>query len=107
METQRTYCKARSFKDFNHSNCSQDLLNHHLNVQNLYEHDPDIIADNLTAMLQQCLDYQAPVTITQISKKATQNLSVEAREKLTERDTAHQVFKITNNSDNLRHFKNL
>ena len=76
-------------------------------IPNLHEKDPNLISENLTTIIQQCLDIQAPVATIQISKKSSEKLSQEARLKLAERDSAHFNYTQTKNPDDLRHFKNL
>ena len=105
MEGQRTYRKARSFKNFNHSQFSNDIINHFNYIPNLHEKDPELIATNLTTILQECLDYQTPVTVTLLSKKSAEKLSVESRTLLAQRDSAQQAYKKSKKPEDLLNFK--
>ena len=107
MEGEQIYRKARSFKNFNREKFSQDIMDHELYIQNLYEGDTNQIAQNLTTIIQDSLDSQAPIQVIQISKKSQEKLSVEAREMLATRDNAHATYKTTGNIDDLRNFRNL
>ena len=99
--------KSQILKKLNLNKFRQDILDHPLYIQNLYEKDLDIIADNIITMIQQCLDSQAPIKIIQISNKSKEKLSEQARLKLVERDNAHAKYKETKNLEDLRLFKNL
>ena len=107
MEDQKQYRKARSYRNYDRTKFSQDIQEHFLYVPNLYEHDTNKIAQNLTDMIQETLDLQTPVKIIQITKKSGQKLSTEARENIAERDTAYDRYKETKNMDDLRYVKNL
>ena len=80
LEAQKCYRKARNFKNFDRQKFAQDIWDHELYIQNLYEKDPQIIADNLTEILQNCLDLQAPVRTIQIPKQAAHPISDLAKE---------------------------
>ena len=73
----------------------------------MYKCDPNKIATNLIELLRNCLDLQAPVKISQISKRSTTKLSEEARLKLAERDIAHHTYKRNKNQNYLRFKKKL
>ena len=107
VEMQKSFRKARTFKNFSKEKFSQDIINHNLYINNLYERDPAIISSNLQTMIQESLDIQAPVKVIQFSKRSSLKLSTEAREKLAARDTAHDQYKKSGHLEDLRHFKHL
>ena len=107
LESHKSYRKARYFKDFKREKFKQDILEHHLYIENLYEREPEIINKNLTKILQDCLDIQAPIKTIQISSWAADKLSEEARELIVARDTAHEQWKNYKNPENWRKFKNM
>ena len=90
------YCSSSTFFSgfwSHHTKFKQDIIKHHKYITNLYEKEPDMIAGNLTEILQDCLDIQAPVQVIQIPKRAVDKLSKSAREILAQHDQAHEDFK--------------
>ena len=69
LDDQKKYRTARIFNNFNTTKFSNDIIEHHKYIANLYERDPNIISENLTEIIQTSLDYQAPVRTIQVNKK--------------------------------------
>ena len=84
-----------------------EIWNHQLYLQTLHEKDPDIIANNITKILQDRFDSQAPVSIIQISKKKSEQLSTEAQDLLAQRDQAYSDFKHSGSLEHHRDFRHL
>ena len=84
-----------------------NILNYPDYIEAMYEQDPEIITGKIQKIIQQSLDPMAPVRTIQIKPQTNKVLSEEAKTCLAERDLAPYEFKISNNQDDLRYYKNL
>ena len=73
----------------------------------MYDVDTNIIATNITQILQESIDTMAPIRRIQLSSKNTEPLSMSARQALVDRDHAHLVAKISPTVDNIRYHKHM
>ena len=99
--------KTRVYKNFSRQQFSQDILEHFDYIPNLYEKEPERIAENLTKIIQESLDKQAPIKTIQLTNKIKSSLSEEAREMISARNEAHKTYKNSGRMEDQRNFKNL
>ena len=107
METTQNFIRTRSYKNFDKTQYRDNIMNHYLYVETLYEQHPDKITENIQTIMQDSINDMAPVKIIKITNKNQTKLSQETREKMAMRDMARQEFKNSNNPEDLRHYKNL
>ena len=67
----------------------------------------NIIAENISEILQHSADVTAPVKQIQLTSKNTVKLSIEAKQALVDRDLAHTEAKHNPTPENIREHKNL
>ena len=79
-------------KHFDREVFKENLINHELFIEALFEQDTEKIFQNITKMLQQSMDQMAPVIMVQVSNKNSDPLSQEAREALKKRELAQRKF---------------
>ena len=69
--------------------------------------DPQVISSNLIKIIEKNLSNQAPLKRVQTNKKHPKFISPETRQTLNQRDSALSKSKLTNNDDDIRHYKTL
>ena len=104
MEGQRQFRKARSFRNFDKSKFANDIIEHPKYLETLHKKDTEVISENIVQIMQESLDIQAPVKMTQVKQKL-EKLSTESREQIAIRDTTHKMAKETGKIEDLRNFR--
>ena len=107
FQPKTSYMYNRNYKNYDRTNYNDNLMNHYLFIETLYEQDPSIVAQNIQQIVQQSMDPLAPMKRTQVPKSTNSNISTEAKLLLAQRDTAYQNFKRTGDSQYLRQYKYL
>ena len=107
LVTSQKFIRLRKFKNFKVAEFKDKIQNHSLLIETLYEHESQIITKNIQTIINDSLQDQAPVQIVQLKTKFTNPISQAAKQALTDRDVALTNFKVTNDQDDLRLYKNL
>ena len=107
IQNEKKYIKIRSLKNYEPQTFKENILNHLLLVETMYEVETNTIANNITEILQQSVNDMAPVVRIQISAKNSKALSPAARQILEERDQAHKQAKIFPSMENTCLYKSL
>ena len=69
LKITKKYLKIRSMKNYDRIQFKENIQNHPLYISTLYEGSTQIIAQNITTILQQSLETMAPVVRVQLSEK--------------------------------------
>ena len=106
FKSPRQLLKTRSLKNLDIHKYKQDILNHPLYLDSLYNGDLNQVSENIQTIIQNSLDIQAPVKTILLSPKNKSQISTEAKELLSLRDISHQDFKTSGNVDDNRQMRN-
>ena len=107
LVTTEKYIRLRKFKNFKIAEFKDNILNHSMFIETLYEQESNIITKNIQTIIDDSLKEQAPVQILQLKTQYNNPISQAAKQALTDRDVAMANFKITNDPEDLRLYKNL
>ena len=107
LQVTQTRIKIRSFKHYSAQQYRDNVRNHNLYIETLYEKDPHIITANIQQIITESLAIIAPIKIIQVDKTNKTRLSETTRTLLALRDTALQEMKLSPTQDNIREYKML
>ena len=107
LKALRNMIKIRSYKDFNVTEYRESIINHHLYIETIMEHDTNRIAGNLRQIIQESLDPVAPVRLIQLSNRAQTKLTIKTRQLLADREIALKEYKDTGQIQDLRNYKHI
>ena len=82
VQNEVKFLKIRSLKNFSPATYVENIHNHDKYMETMYEIDTDIIAKNITQILQESANPITPVIRVQLSSKNINPLSMEARQAL-------------------------
>ena len=107
LKNQKQFIKTRYFKNYSREVYIENVQNHPLLIDTLYEPSPTTIAQNIQKIVRDSLDPIAPLKMIQVSLKKSKKLSTEARELLAKRDSAFTEWKISGDPQQKTLLKNL
>ena len=107
IKSRQKFVRTRNYTNFSIQQLRENILNHPQYIQVNYEPDPNIVATTIQTIIQNSIDNIAPIKHVQIKPRTNQILSEVAKNVLADRDIARIQFKNTNNSEDLRNYKNL
>ena len=99
--------RVRTFKNFSKESYRENVRNHELYIETLYEKQPDVITENLQQIINDSLRELAPIRNIQIDSTNCTKLSEKARTLLAFRDAALTNMKSSPTIENIREYKHL
>ena len=107
IQSNQNYIRLRSYKNFKPQEYRNNIINHELYIETLYEGETDKITENLQKIIQDSIEPLAPIKILQVSHKNLPKLSEKVRIAMAERDVAYLNLKDSKSVDEIREYKHM
>ena len=105
----KKFIKIRTMKNYNKQTFNENISNHGLYIETMYENQSDKIAENIIQILKESVNPVAPIIRIQMTSRNTEAIGMDAQKALVERDIAQREAKenpTLENKRNHRHLRN-